>query len=103
MRHSGAWMTIWDDRILEYIDDNGPTSVKKLHEADPVKVSKPHVSRRCRKLVEHGLMVDLGNGVYDITDRGQGYLAGEINTHEDAPDKVPESNNDRPDPTESDV
>ena len=67
-------MTIWDDRILETIRDEGPQPVGKLTEKEGVRISQPHVSRRCSKLAEHGLLRAIGNGVYGITEEGEGYL-----------------------------
>ncbi|MFC4246497.1 winged helix DNA-binding protein [Natribaculum luteum] len=86
MRKSGSWMTIWDDRILEYIRREGSGSPKELEESGYVRVSKSHISRRLRKLAEHGLLTHLGNGVYVITERGEAYLDGELDTSEDAPE-----------------
>jgi repressor of nif and glnA expression len=39
-----------------------------------------------KKLEEHRLLKHLGNGVYVITERGEKYLDGELDTSEDAPD-----------------
>ena len=83
-------MTLWDDRILEYIRAEGGASVGKLGEQDFIKISNPHVSRRCKKLADHGLLRPLGNGVYVITERGERYLDGEISTYEDEPDEIPD-------------
>lgn len=72
-------MTVWDDRILEYIDekDTQSAAVGELTKSEVIHVSNAHTSRRCRKLAEKGLLVDLGNGVYAITDIGEAYLEGE--------------------------
>lgn len=67
-------MTIWDDRILEYIRDEGGAAVGEMVKAEGIRVSQPHVSRRCKKLAEHSLLTPLGNGVYVITDEGEAYL-----------------------------
>jgi predicted transcriptional regulator len=85
-------MTIWDDRILEIARDEDSVSPKKLAETDYFAVSRQQISRRLRKLTEHGLMQHLGNGVYIITERGEGYLNGEISTYEDEPDELAENN-----------
>ena len=69
-------MTIWDDRILEYIEDNGSGSPSEIARSDYVHVSKQHISRRLRTLSEHDLLDSLGNGVYTITREGRYYLAG---------------------------
>ncbi|QFU83368.1 helix-turn-helix domain-containing protein [Natronorubrum aibiense] len=74
MRQSGTWMTIWDDRILEIIRDEDAGRVGDLTERDAIRISPSSVSRRCKKLAEHGLLTPLGNGVYTISDRGEAYL-----------------------------
>ena len=84
-------MTIWDDRILEYIRANEGASVGEIAKQDFMRISQPHVSRRCSKLSEHHLLRHIGNGVYVITERGEGYLDEEISTYEDEPDEIPES------------
>lgn len=86
-------MTIWDDRILEVARKEDSVSPKELADTDYFAVSRTQISRRLRKLNEHGLLQHLGNGVYVITERGEGYLDGEISTYEDEPDKIPESDN----------
>jgi len=67
-------MTIWDDRILETLSNEGAKPVGELSKVDGIRISQPHVSRRCSKLAEHCLVVALGNGVYNITEEGEGYL-----------------------------
>ena len=74
MRQSGTWMTIWDDRILEIIREEDAGRVGDLAERDAVRISQSSVSRRCKRLAEHGLLTPLGNGVYTITDEGEAYL-----------------------------
>jgi len=83
-------MSIWDDRILEVIRDD-PDKVGKVSELlkhDHIKISQSQVSRRCQKLADHGLLRKIGDGVYVITERGEGYLDGEISTYEDEPDEI---------------
>ena len=87
MRRSGAWMTIWDDRILEIARDEDSVSPKMLDDTGLIRVTKQQISRRLRKLADRGLLLDLGNGVYVITERGEGYLNGEISTYEDEQDE----------------
>ncbi|MFC7057248.1 hypothetical protein [Halovenus salina] len=33
----------------------------------------------------------MGDGVYILTERGEGYLDGKISTYEDEPDRVPQN------------
>ena len=83
-------MTLWDDRILEYVRATEGASVGEIAEQEFMRISQPHVSRRCSKLAEHGLLRHLGNGVYVITPRGEGYLDEEISTYESEPDEIPD-------------
>jgi predicted transcriptional regulator len=46
----------------------------------PIRYSRQQVHRRCKKLAEEGLVKDLGNGVYIITDDGEAYLDGRLDT-----------------------
>ncbi|RKS84073.1 hypothetical protein BDK61_3473 [Haloarcula quadrata] len=88
MRYSGGWMVLADDRILEFIRNEGSGSPKVMADSGYVRYSRGYISKRCRKLVEHGLLNDLGNGVYTISERGEKYLDGEIDTSEDRPDEI---------------
>lgn len=71
-------MTIWDDRILEYIREEESGSPAELEDSGYIRVSKSQISRRLRRLAEYGMLQHLGNGVYVITQRGEDYLAGDL-------------------------
>lgn len=75
-------MTIWDDRILEYIRQEESGSPRELKDSGYLRVSKSHISRRLKRLAEHGMLNHLGNGVYVITEIGEEYLVGEIDADE---------------------
>jgi predicted transcriptional regulator len=75
-------MTIWDDRLLELIREKGSGSPSELADTKIIRVSRQHVSRRLRKLADHGMLQHLGNGVYVITETGEQYLDGEIDADE---------------------
>jgi len=75
MRRSGSWQSVWDDRILEWIRENdGAGTPKKLKESGLIRVSQAHISRRCGTLAENGLLREIGNGAYVITEEGEAYL-----------------------------
>jgi len=80
MRYSGDWMTLADDRILEYIRENESGSPSKIKKGGKIRYTSQHIGRRCRKLAENGLLKHLGNGVYMITDDGEAYLDGQLDT-----------------------
>lgn len=77
-------MTLWDDRILEIIREDGSGAPTELSEHEVIGVSKQHVSTRMKKLREHGLLQHLGNGVHVITDEGEAYLDGEYDAEAEA-------------------
>jgi predicted transcriptional regulator of viral defense system len=70
-------MTIWDDRILEFIRDHDGATVGKLTDSDAIHVTNSHVSDRCKKLAEKGFLQRIGKGAYVITEIGEAYLEGE--------------------------
>lgn len=76
MRRSASWQSAPDDRILEIAaeDEDGVTKVANLTKHPYIHVGQSQVSRRCKKLAEHGLLRAIGDGVYVITDKGRGYL-----------------------------
>lgn len=80
MRYAGNWMTAVDDRILEYLSEHESGSPTKMKREGPIRYSRQQVHRRCKKLAENGLVKDLGNGVYMITDDGEAYLDGRLDT-----------------------
>jgi len=47
-----------------------------------INYSRAYVGRRCKRLAEEVLAKHFGNGVYVITDDGEVYLNGRLNTQE---------------------
>jgi predicted transcriptional regulator len=80
MRYAGNWMTAVDDRILEYLSEHESGSPTKMKREGPIRYSRQQVHRRCKKLAENDLVSDLGNGVYVITEDGEAYLEGRLDT-----------------------
>jgi len=52
-----------------------------------VRFLRQYIFRRYKKLMEHGLLKHLGSGICVITERGERYLDGEIETSEDRLDE----------------
>jgi predicted transcriptional regulator len=82
MRLDADWMSRADDRILEYLSEWGPDTPKGMAEDGRVRFSRQHINARCKKLVSYQLLVHLGNGVYNVTKKGEKYLAGELDVRE---------------------
>jgi Mn-dependent DtxR family transcriptional regulator len=86
-------MSIWDDRILEFLREEGPASVGAISDNQYIRISNPSVSRRCAKLAEKGFLTPFGNGVYGITDRGEQYLDEELDADELASSETDDEGN----------
>lgn len=82
MRYSADWMTIADDRILEYLSTSETSTPKKMADSGAVRFSRQYIGERCRKLANYGMTQHLGNGVYRITKRGEKYLGGDLDAEE---------------------
>ncbi len=80
MRLAGEWMAGADDRVLEFLREEGPSSPKKMFDDGRIRFSRGYINTRCQKLAKYGLVVNLGNGVYSITERGERYLNGDLDT-----------------------
>jgi len=82
MRYSADWMTIADERILEYLSTTDTSTPKKMADSGDVRFSRQYIGERCRKLADYEMVQHLGNGVYRITDLGREYLSGELDAQE---------------------
>ena len=73
-------MTLVDDRILEYLQENKTGSPKKMKNKGPIRYSNAYIGRRCKRLAKEELVQHLGNAVYAITEDGEAYLEGRLDT-----------------------
>ena len=73
-----------DDRILEYLEVEGPHSPKRISDDPRIEFKQKHVNVRLLKLAEYGLVEKdaIGRGVYAISDDGRAYLDGELDARE---------------------
>lgn len=75
MRKQPEWFAKWDDRILEYLYEFGPSTPSQIADNKYIRVSASYVSQRLGKLAEHDLVESIG-GEHKITKSGTYYLAG---------------------------
>lgn len=78
MRQSAKWMVLADDRILEFLREEGPHAPSRIAADERIPWGRQHVGNRCRELEHRGLTRNIGNGVYTITEDGERYLDGEL-------------------------
>lgn len=81
-------MVLADERILEFLESEGPHSPKRIADSGFVNYSRQYVNTRLTILEDVGLVEKnrIGRGVYGITEDGESYLAGKL----DAADLKPE-------------
>jgi len=78
VRQPASWMQLpIDDRILESLDSSGMILSPSVI-AINIDKSRDEVNRRLSTLVEHGLVTRVQRGYYEITERGQRYLNGDL-------------------------
>lgn len=66
-----------DDRILEYLDEEGTATPKSITENWPFDYHRETVGRRLRLLSKAALLEKVGRGVYRVSNAGIRYLHGE--------------------------
>lgn len=71
------WMQPADDRILEYLDEVSVARPTTIANDDRIVFSRQHVNRRLRILQKGRLVQQAESGVYQITEKGRGYLLGQ--------------------------
>ncbi|WP_226480014.1 hypothetical protein [Natrinema amylolyticum] len=79
------WMDAADGRILEFIQSEDVFEPSQFEEEGicPGKFA----AYRCRELAKYGLLKRHMPGVYEITDAGERYLAGDLDPSELEPDE----------------
>lgn len=85
MRKHAGWMTIADERILEFLHEESARQPKQIAEEMTERgldFNDKYIGRRCLELANYGLLQNLGNGIYSITEPGEKYLDGELNANE---------------------
>ena len=75
-------MTPFNDRVLEYLSKHESGTPVKIKRQGPINYSRQYIDKRCKRLTEEGLIKHFGNGVYVITDDGEAYLDGRLDTQE---------------------
>lgn len=70
-------MTQGDDRILETLESSGLVLSPRIL-SENTDYTRNYINKRLKKLRENGLVERVDEGLYEITDRGRDYLAGEL-------------------------
>ena len=77
MRPRVEWMTSADNRIMEFLRDKEIVASPRVISVN-IDYDRQYVSKRLRILAQNDLVDNIDTGLYQITDRGQLYLDGEL-------------------------
>ena len=78
MRQSAYWMQQLDERILEYLDQEGWGSPSIMARESGFRASEGRIGERCKMLQYAGLVAPIHGDTYELTIEGQLYLEEEI-------------------------
>jgi len=76
MTDEADWMEPIDKEILDVLQ--APENFTPDHVAEQGVCRAPRAAYRCRELTKRGLLKKQMTGVYEITDRGERVLEGEL-------------------------
>ena len=82
MRDRAEWMRPVDDKILEHLDDVRRNLPANMADIEQIDATRNYIGSRCRLMEEHGLLRDVGRGLYPITDDGRRYLRGDLDARD---------------------
>jgi len=72
-----AWMSPIDYHILEFYDEYDIEASPKVV-AENIGYERVYTGKRLKTLTASGLLVQEENGLYQLTDRGRAFLAGDL-------------------------
>ena len=82
---SAEWMAPVDGDIVELMQSDDIFTPDHLSDEDVCRA--PDAAYRCRELTKYGLLKKYAPGMYDITELGEQYLAGEVDPSDLEPDE----------------
>ena len=80
-RESAWWMKREDERILEFLGEEGLAAPSLIADEAFRKVSPGHVRERLYLLQYASLVAQTGYKSYELTDAGERYLEGDLNAN----------------------
>lgn len=77
MRIHVAWMKAPDPFVLEYLSEEGLSSPSEIADDGRVSFERTYINKRLKALEKRSLVRNMGNGMYQLTEKGDAWLAGE--------------------------
>jgi len=76
-----AWMSPIDYHILEFFEQHDIQASPKVVSSN-IDYDRVYTGKRLKKLKSAGLFTQSENDLYELSDRGRAFLAGEVNANE---------------------
>lgn len=64
--------------LLEFLAEEGLSSPSDIASDGRIPYGRTYINQRLIELDEHGFTRNAGNGMYQLTERGQEWLAGDF-------------------------
>lgn len=71
------WFSPIDYEILLFFDDHDIYATPKVISAN-IDYDRQYTSKRCRRLEDAGLLRKVDSGLYELSEKGRSYLAGDL-------------------------
>jgi hypothetical protein len=83
IRRTARWQECIDDRILEYLAEEGYATAREIAKEKGIHATAVQVQERCRLLADVDLVEFLTSEeeIVEITMRGKEYLNGEVDVN----------------------
>ena len=72
-----SWLSPVDYEVLGFFESHDIVTSPKVLAAN-IDYDRQYVSKRCQALLSSGLLVQPENGLYELSDLGRDFLAGEV-------------------------
>lgn len=83
MRDRPNWLTGFHLLVLNIYYESGILSTLSVGTfTDNLPYTREHISRELSKLESHGLLIEVSEGKYRLSDVGRAYLAGDLDASE---------------------
>lgn len=86
LRQNAYWMKAQDDRILEYIREEGWATPEHIAQESSIDISEGHLKERLLFLWYAGFVAPIHGDMFEITSEGGMYLDGRLDaSHQPTP------------------
>lgn len=75
------WMSPIDYEILLFFEEHDIIVSPKVLALN-IDYDRQYTSKRCRELTDKGILAQSGSGIYELSEKGREFLAGDLDAEE---------------------